>query len=120
MLHALSTLVLVIVAAGFWLRKRHNAIHIRLMIAAFLIDLATVLYIEFSRHAVRKVVASTNPLVWFHAAVSVLVLACYLVMIQLGRGVLAGHPGARDWHRVFGMTFVFLRGLNYVTSFLVT
>ena len=119
MLHILSTLVLLILAAGFWLRKRRNAVHIRLMIAAFLIDLMLVVYIEISRHAVQKVVASTRPLVWFHAGVSVLVLVCYVIMIQLGRGVLAGHPRARDWHRRMGLTFVVLRGLNYVTSYLV-
>jgi hypothetical protein len=119
-LHILSTLVLVIVAVGFWLRKRKNAIHIRLMISAFLIDLGLVLYIEFSRKAVQKVVASTSALLWFHAVVSVLVLLCYGIMIQLGRGVLAGHPRARDWHRLLGITFLLLRGLNYVTSYLVT
>lgn len=119
MLHVLSTLVLVIVAVGFWLRRRQNAVHIRLMISAFLIDLFLVLYIEISRHAVQKVVASTSVLVWFHAAVSVLVLVCYVAMIQLGRGLLAGHPMARKWHRMLGMTFVVLRGLNYVTSYLV-
>jgi len=119
MLHVISTLVLVIVAVGFWLRKRQNAVHIRLMISAFLIDLLLVLYIEISRHAVQKVVASTRPLVWFHAAVSVMVLICYVVMIQLGRGVLADHPKAREWHRMLGMTFVVLRGLNYITSYLV-
>jgi hypothetical protein len=120
MLHVLSTLVLVIVAVGFWLRKRRNAVHIRLMISAFLIDLFMVLYIEISRHAVEKVVASTRPLVWFHAAVSVMVLVCYVAMIQLGRSLLAGHQTARKWHRLLGMTFLVLRGLNYVTSYLVT
>jgi uncharacterized membrane protein YozB (DUF420 family) len=120
MLHILSTLVLVIVAAGFWLRKRRNAVHIRLMICAFLIDLGLVLYIEFSRNAVQKVAGSTSLLLWFHAAVSVMVLVCYVAMIQLGRGILAGHPKARRWHRMLGITFLFLRGLNYVTSYLVT
>jgi len=120
LLHVLSTLVVIIVAAGFWLRKRRNALHIRLMISAFLIDLCLVIYIEISRHAVQKVVTSTRPLVWFHAAVSVAVLATYVMMIQLGRGLLAGRPMARRWHRVLGMTFVVLRSLNYVTSYLVT
>jgi uncharacterized membrane protein YozB (DUF420 family) len=119
MLHVLSTVVLVIVAVAFWLRKRRNAIHIRLMISAFLIDLFLVLYIEITRQAVQKVVASTRPLIWFHAGVSVAVLVCYVAMIQLGRGLLAGHPNARKWHRMLGLTFVVMRGLNYVTSYLV-
>ena len=120
MLHVISTLVLVVVAVGLWLRRRRNAIHIRLMISAFLIDLSLLLYIEYSRHAVQKVVASTRPLVWFHATVSVVVLLCYVVMIQLGRGVLAGNPRARKRHHMLGIVFVVLRGLNYITSYLVT
>jgi uncharacterized membrane protein YozB (DUF420 family) len=120
MLHVISTLVLAIVAVGFWLRRRRNAVHIRLMISAFLIDLFLVLYIEFSRNAVQKVVASSRPLVWFHAAVSVVVLVCYVVMIQLGRNVLAGNSFARKRHKMVGIVFVVLRSLNYITSYLVT
>jgi len=120
MLHLLSTIVVAIIAVGFWLRKRKNPVHIRLMFVAFVVDLFLVLYIEMSRNAVQKVVASTHPLVWFHAAVSVLVLICYVVMIQLGRSLLAGKSTARNWHRTLGMTFLVLRGVNYVTSFMVT
>jgi hypothetical protein len=120
MLHLISTLVLVIVAVGFWLRRRRNAIHIRLMISAFLIDLCLLVYIEYSRHAVQKVVASTHPVVWFHATVSVVVLLCYVLMIHLGRGVLAGNPTARKRHQMLGIVFVILRSLNYITSYLVT
>jgi uncharacterized membrane protein YozB (DUF420 family) len=120
MLHLISTSVLVIIAVGFWLRRRRNPIHIRLMISAFLIDLCLLLYIEYSRHAVQKVVASTRPLVWFHATVSVVVLLCYVLMIQLGRGVLAGNAMARRRHQMLGIVFVVLRSLNYITSYLVT
>lgn len=118
MLHLISTLVLAIVAVGFWLRRRRNAIHIRLMISAFLIDLCLLVYIEYSRQAVQKVVASTRPVVWLHA--SVVVLLCYVLMIHLGRGVLAGNPTARKRHQMLGIVFVILRSLNYITSYLVT
>lgn len=119
MLHVISTLVLVLVAVGFWLRRRWNAIHIRLMISAFLIDLFLLLYIEASRHAIQKVVASMRFLVWFHATVSVVVLLCYVSMIQLGRGVLADNSTARKRHRMLGIVFVVLRSLNYITSYLI-
>ena len=120
MLHLISTLVVVIIAVGFWLRRRRNAIHIRLMISAFLIDLCLLVYIEYSRQALQKVEASTRPVVWFHAAVSVVVLLCYLSMIHLGRGVLAGNPTARKRHQILGIVFVIVRSLNYITSYLVT
>jgi hypothetical protein len=119
MLHLASSLVVALLAAGLWLRHRRPQLHLRLMISAFVIDLLLVLYIEVSRHAVEKVVARVSPLLWFHAGISVGVLLCYVVMILLGRGVLAGQADSRKWHFAVGMTFVTLRSLNYVTSYMV-
>lgn len=120
MLHLASSLVVALLAAGLWFRHRRPQLHLRLMISAFVVDLLLVLYIEISRHAVEKVVARVSPLLWFHAGVSVGVLLCYVAMILLGRGVLAGQGDARKWHFAVGMTFVALRSLNYLTSYMVT
>ncbi len=120
MLHLASSLVVVVVALGLWYRHRRPQLHLRLMISAFVIDLLLVLYIEISRHAVEKVASRVSPLLWFHAGVSVGVLLCYVAMILLGRGVLAGQATSRKWHFGVGMTFVALRSLNYVTSYMVT
>ncbi len=120
MLHLASSLVVVLLAVGLWFRHRRPQLHLRLMISAFVLDLLLVLYIEISRHAVEKVVARVSPLLWFHAGVSAGVLLCYVAMILLGRGVLAGQSRSRKWHFVVGLTFVALRSLNYVTSYMVT
>ena len=119
MLHLASTLVLFLVAAGLWFRKSRPQWHQRLMVAAFSSDLLLVVYIEVTRHAVEKVVTRVRPLIWFHAAVSLAVLICYVLMILLGRPMLAGKYETRTLHRTLGITFVVLRGLNYVTSYLV-
>jgi putative Ca2+/H+ antiporter (TMEM165/GDT1 family) len=90
------------------------------MISAFALDFLLVVYIEASRHAVEKVVSRVSPMIWFHAGVSVGVLLCYVAMILLGRGVLAGQVNSRKWHFTVGLTFVVLRSLNYVTSYMLT
>jgi MFS-type transporter involved in bile tolerance (Atg22 family) len=120
MLHLASSFVVLLLAVGLWFRHRRPQLHLRLMISAFVVDLLLVLYIEISRHAVEKVVSRVSPVLWFHAAVSVGVLLCYVVMILLGRCVLAGQEGFRKRHFAVGMTFVALRSLNYVTSYMVT
>ena len=120
MLHWGSSLIVVLLALGLSLRHRRPRLHVRLMISAFVLDVLLVLYIEISRHAVERVVERVHPMIWFHAAVSVGVLLCYVAMILLGRSVLAGRDGSRNWHRHVGMTFVVLRSLNYVTSYMVT
>jgi hypothetical protein len=88
------------------------------MTAAFACDVLLVLYIEATRHAVASVAQSAMPLVWFHAAVSVLVLAAYAAQWTLGRRLAAGARTSRRAHAVVGATFVGLRSLNYVTSLL--
>jgi hypothetical protein len=117
-LHVASTLVVALVIAGLSNRRR-PMVHRTFMISAFVVDLLLVLYIEATRHAVETVVTGVHPLIWVHAAISVAVLVCYALMIGLGRRLFAGALDLRLTHRNLGIAFCVLRGLNYVTSFLV-
>jgi nucleoside permease NupC len=119
MLHVISTLVVAIVAVGLLSRHRPS-VHLRLMATAFAIDLGLVLYIEVSRHAVERVAGQGAPLLWFHAAVSTLVLGLYVGQIALGRRILAGRRVPRRAHFALGMAFCVLRSLNYATAFMVS
>jgi hypothetical protein len=130
MLHLASTLVLFMIAGGLYWRRQPN-LHWKFMTAAFLTDLALVLYIELTRHAVETVATQIKPLVWIHAAISTSVLILYVAMIVLGRrllttpatntGVKVDHDPAqtRAMHRNLGMAFCVLRVLNYVTAFMI-
>jgi hypothetical protein len=119
MLHVLSSIVVLLIAAGLWLRHRRPDLHLRLMTAAFVSDLVLLVYIEATRHAVEKVANQGTRLIWFHAAVSTLVIVTYVAQIAVGRRMLAGTPAPRRVHAVLGITFATLRSLNYVTSFMV-
>lgn len=118
MLHLLSSLVLLLILAGVRYRRQMR-VHLRLMLAAFIIDLSLVLYIELTRHAVNKVTHQTGALLWFHVIVSVAVLIAYLAQIQLGRKIMTGFIASRDLHIRLGCTFCALRLINYVTSFMI-
>jgi hypothetical protein len=89
------------------------------MLSAFSADLILVIYIEVMRHAVEKVISRASPLIWFHAGVSLAVLVCYGIMLYLGRPMLKANYQTRGLHRKVGMAFLVLRGLNYVTSYMV-
>ncbi len=130
MLHFLSSIAILFIAVGLYFRRRPG-IHLKFMTSAFTVDLALVLYIELTRKAVETVAGGTRPLVWFHAAVSVAVLLLYIAQIFVGRRLLAsqlattGGPvsssgSQRQFHRMLGIAFCVVRGLNYVTSFLIT
>jgi hypothetical protein len=119
MLHLLSSIVVLLIGAGLWLRHRRPDLHLRLMTAAFVCDLLLVVYIEATRHAVETVVGRGTSLIWFHATVSTLVIVAYVAQIALGRRMLAGVRAPRRVHMVLGITFVTLRSLNYITSYMV-
>ncbi len=127
MFYWFSSLVLIIIAAGLYFRKRMS-LHIPLMLTAFAIDLTLVLVIEIQRMAVEKVVghvaAGTNYFLIFHAAISLLVLVAYAALTYTGskvyKGMKAGTGKPRDiyaLHKKFAAAFIVLRLINYVTSF---
>jgi len=119
MLHIGSSLVVLILLTGVAFRKKRPRVHFWLMLSAFFADLLLVVYIEVMRHAVEKVVTRGRPMIWFHAGVSLSVLVCYAVMLYLGTPMLSENYRTRGLHRRVGMAFLVLRGLNYVTSYMV-
>jgi hypothetical protein len=118
MFHAASTLVVLIIVAGILLRRRRS-IHIPIMIAAFSLDLASVLAIEVQRGAIKKAMSSPPPLLLFHVAVSVTALLFYVVMFVLGERVRVGAVHLRPWHRRAAWVFGACRTANYVTSWMI-
>ncbi|MEM9445136.1 MAG: hypothetical protein AAGA18_07260 [Verrucomicrobiota bacterium] len=118
MLHIISTVVILLIAAGIYYRKNLK-LHYKIMGAAFVLDVALVLYIEFTRHAVEQAINPVGALLMFHIIVSVLVLVAYLVQFELGRRILKGMVATKSLHIQIGITFVSLRLANYITSFMI-
>ncbi|MHB1327966.1 MAG: hypothetical protein ACYC2K_07165 [Gemmatimonadales bacterium] len=119
-LHLLSTVVLVLVGAGLYYRKRPR-VHLGLMLAALAVDLGLVLYIEITRSAIETVrTAPLGPVLTFHIVASVLVLVIYLIQLGLGVRKLRHGMSSHLAHRYLGITFVVLRVANYATSYMIS
>jgi len=118
MFHAISTIVVVLLAVGVAVRSNRR-IHIPIMIAAFSIDLVSVLAIEISRGAIKKAITAPPPLLLFHVSVSVTALAFYGVMFVLGERVRKGAAHLRPWHKRAAWVFGACRASNYVTSWMI-
>jgi uncharacterized membrane protein YozB (DUF420 family) len=123
MTYAVSTFILVLIGLGLW-KRRQPRLHVPLMLTAFALDVALVLYIELSRHAVETAVEAArtphaNDLLLFHVAVSLAVVLLYVVLAITGYSVLKGRRQKLKLHRNLGGAFVLLRLVNYVTSFMV-
>ena len=122
-----GTLVVGLLAYGLWHRRRPR-IHMPVMKACFITDLANVALIEVSgaflrgQSAVAKGVDATitggSPLLVFHIAVSLLVLVGYGVAWVTGRRLHRTGRGRRT-HRINACVFIPVRLANWVTSFMV-
>jgi len=123
MLYGISTFVILLIVLGWKFRDR-SRLHIAIMSLAFFIDLALLLYIETSRHAIAHVsksvmAAQSDGLLYFHVTVSALTLVLYIVQISSGIKLFKGWLPSRKFHARAAMLFVTFRLLNYATSFFI-
>ncbi|MBI4717261.1 MAG: hypothetical protein HY763_05615 [Planctomycetes bacterium] len=116
-LKLISVLVCIALVVGYTLRRRPR-VHIPLMLTAFVVDLALVLYLEITRDAIGIARQHLGPLMIVHIAISVAVLALYVGQIATGLRKVRGRPSA--WHGRAGLVLLVARLANLVTSFLVT
>lgn len=120
-LHAVSTLAVILALAGLANRSRPR-VHIPLMLSAFAVDMSLVLYIEHNRRVIGMVAGTAGQMdavLQIHVALSVAAVILYLVQIVLGLCLRLGREPLRAWHRRAGWTFLACRLGNYITSFLV-
>lgn len=121
--HVISTLILLIIMVGLWKRKEVR-IHVPLMVAAFIMDVLLVLYIELNLRAVETVVEQAmqpknHELLLFHAAISLSVIVLYTILTILGVKILKKQRHLLPLHKKLGIVFLVFRLINYVTSFMV-
>jgi uncharacterized membrane protein YozB (DUF420 family) len=117
-LKLLSVFVCVLLVIGV-LKRRQPRVHIPLMVAALLIDLTMVVYLEVRRGVVESIPGrEMTPLLAFHIFLSTVVLVLYGV--QVFTGLKNARGLRRPWHRKAAVAFLVTRFGNLVTSFMIT
>ena len=109
--------VCLVVLLGYAFRRRRR-IHVPAMLVAFVVDMAVVAYIEFTRDALASAKAKMGPLMVVHLIFSVSVLVLYFGQIATGLRKLKNRPSW--WHRQGAALFLISRFGNLITSFWVT
>lgn len=120
-LHIISTFSFILLLIGIFKRKTPH-IHIPLMLIAFLIDVALVLYIELDRSVIEQVVNKSSLfslIMNIHIVLSVIMLILFGLQIFLGIKLVKGRENYRYWHKYTGWSLLVFRVGNYVTSFLI-
>src|SRR5262249_8104254 len=116
-----STGVMLLLAYG--IHRRHTMrVHVPVMLTAFAVDLANVIYIELRRGAVAKAFTTATTggewILKFHITVSVLAILGYFLALFTGLRLLTSGRGRR-LHRANAVVFILDRVLNYISSFYV-
>ena len=117
-LKILSAFVCVLIVVGL-LKRRQRKTHITMMVSALVIDLGLVLYLELERGVVESVPGrEPTPLLYFHIALSLVVLILYGVQVFTGvKKKLKGLPC--PLHKKAAVLLVITRLGNLITSYLV-
>lgn len=101
-----------------YVNRRRPRVHVPLMLAAFVVDLAMVVYIELARDAIASAQAKMGVVMIVHILISVAVLVLYVVQVVSGLANLRGRRSRR--HGPAGKSLLVLRLGNLLTSFLVS
>jgi len=115
-LEILSIAVFAALLVGYANRRRPR-VHIPLMLAAFAVDIAMVLYIELTRGAIDQARAKMGPTMIVHITFSALCLVLYVLQIATGIKKVRRRP--TRWHGAAGPALLLARLGNLITTFLV-
>lgn len=113
--------VFVLIFIGVALRKNRK-VHPPIMITCFLVDLALVLYLEFTRGAIKEAADRVmEPMMLIHIIVATLSIGLYVALLITGTKVLRGAPEKlQRIHKRFAITFLVNRVAVLATAIMVS
>jgi len=113
-----SILILTLMYVGVFYRRNRSR-HVKIMSSAMAWDILLILQIELTRSAINKASkVVTSPIaLQIHLFFAISTVLLFIVMIVLGRKVLAGNNKLLPKHKFFGWTTVVFRTMTLVTSY---
>ncbi|MBI2027510.1 MAG: hypothetical protein HYS98_06900 [Deltaproteobacteria bacterium] len=118
-IHFYSGAVLLLILVGIS-QKRTPKRHIPIMISCFVLDLASVLYLEFTRDAVFEAYRrAPESIMQIHLFFAITTLVGYFVALPTGILLFKGRKHLRKFHKWNAMVFLIVRCGVFITSFWV-
>jgi hypothetical protein len=111
---------LVMLAAFIWARRR--AVHIPVMVAVMLFDIAMPVYLYMNKDWHRRLIVEgelTSFLLWTHFLLLLSLYMLYVMQVQVGRRLLRGDEAAREDHRGQGKAILWVRAFVIITGALL-
>ena len=115
--HLASWIIYTIIWIGIY-NRFDKILHRKIMITAFILDVLLVLYIEIGREAVKQAFEFPDGWLGVHIIFSLLTIVLYLLMIAVGQKLFKGNESIRGLHIKLAYTFLFVKSMNLVTSYL--
>jgi hypothetical protein len=113
-----SILILTLMYVGVMYRRNRSR-HVKIMSTAMAWDILLILQIELTRSAIDKATkVITSPMaLQIHLFFAISTVVLFIVMIVLGRKVLAGNNKILPIHGYFGWTTLAFRTITLITSY---
>ncbi len=116
-LSIINAAIFVWLCAGIALRKRH-VLHAAMMTLGFAMDMALLIYVEFSAQAIEQTVTKPpGAILLVHVLLATIMLVLYPFVIFSGGRVLAGGDVRR--HKRLALPFMLARLLVVITAWMV-
>lgn len=115
-LELLSMLAFVLLLIGY-VNRRRTRVHIPIMVTAFMIDMAIVVFIELSRGAIDRAQTKMGALMLVHIGFSIVTIVLYIT--QIVTGVRRVRRVGGGGHGRSGIALLACRFGNLVTALLV-
>jgi len=112
-------LISFVVLAAAWVVKKNHHLHVTLMGCVMVFDMLFPVWLYMTHNWIKRLIDDGELLsfaIWAHVFLILTLYALYVLQIQAGRQMLAGHIQAQPEHRVqsrgivIARLFVFLSG----------
>jgi len=121
-LSVIIVLISFVVLAAAWLVKKNHILHIVLMSSVMVFDVLFPVWLYMTHNWVKRLIVDGELLsfsIWTHVFLILTLYAMYVLQIQAGRQMLAGHYEARPNHKVQSRGIVIVRVFVFLSGALL-
>ena len=114
----ISFACLILLMVGIALRRDRSK-HPKIMVAAFVLDLGLVLYLELTRGAIDRASQLASQILTIHVGFAVATLVFNVALLVTGYRIYSGKSAGLTTHRRLAWVFMICRIATFLTAFVI-
>ncbi len=121
-LSVMLVMISFVVLAVAWMARKNHLLHIILMGCVMVFDVLFPVWLYITHNWVKRLIDDGELLsfsIWTHVFLILTLYAMYVLQVQAGRQMLAGHHGARQNHQVQSRGIIIVRVFVFLSGALL-